>query len=158
MDIKELLTHRIGFLEESTNEDGFISDSSLLHNCLQYLNETKLTDTDDFNESYCLIESDYQQIKINAYIINESGERLQLFIVNQESLNPGAKDDEVIVTQKQIYEKLFSKAINFVRKSARNQLGDELQDSSPAKALSISLGSAEGLDNIDVVEDRKSVV
>jgi len=152
MELKELLTHRKEQLEESQNELGFISDSTFLANTLQYLNETKLTDTEDFNDAYCLIVSEYQQIKINAYTVNESGERLQIFIVNEESLSPSAADEEIIVTQKATYEKLFSKAINFVKRSVRKQLDNDLQDSSPSKPLSVSLGSPERLEEIDVVE------
>jgi len=152
MGIKELFAHRTALLDESVNDDGFISDSSFLARSMQYLNETKLTDTDDVNESYCLAIAEYQQIKINGYIINESGERLQLFIVNEESLSPSAPEDELVVSQRQVYDKLFSKALNFVRRSVRGQLEDHLQDSSPAKGLSISLGSPEYLDQIDVVE------
>lgn len=150
MDIKELLLRRKEMLEESMNEDGFISDSSFLNECMQYLNETKLTDTEDVNESYCVIDA--LQIKINAYVINESGERLQLFIVNEESLTPSANEEDLLISQKQVYERLFSKAANFVKKAGKSQLDEELQDSSPEKGLAIFLASAEGMENIDVVE------
>jgi hypothetical protein len=150
MNVHELRLHRDEILQDSVNEDGFISDSSFLNESMLYLNETKLTDTDNVNESYCVIDGLW--IKINGYVISESGERLQLFIVNEASLSPVGADAEILISQKQIYEKLFSKAINFVKKAGKSQLDEELQDSSPAKTLAVFLASVDGMENIDVVE------
>jgi len=150
MDINELRLHRDAMLRDSVNEDGFISDSSFLNESMQYLSETKLTDTDNINESYCVVDA--LQIKINGYVRSESGERLQLFIVNEVSLNPVSTDEEILISQQQIYEKLFSKAINFVRNAGQPALDEELQDSSAEKALAVFLASPDGMNRIDVVE------
>ena len=150
MEIKEFLLHRSLLLDESKDEDGFISESSFLETCLPYLNETKLIDTDNIDECYCYIES--QQVKINASIVNESSERLQLLVVNEEALSPTRSDDQLMVSQKAVYDKLFNRAVNFAKKSSKKQLDEYIQDSSSAKILSNSLATPTTLGEIDVIE------
>jgi hypothetical protein len=150
MEISEYFLHRSFLFDESKNEDGFISDSSFLTTCLPGLNETKLVDTEDFNESYCSNEK--EQIKINGYVINESGERLQIFLVNEQSLDLGRTEEELSISQKVYYDKHFNRAVNFVKKAIKKHLDNSLQDSSPAKALASFLSSTDGLEQIDVVE------
>jgi hypothetical protein len=150
MEITEYHNYRQQLLEDSKNEDGFISESEFMKVCLPSLNETKLTDTDECNECLCSVEND--QIRIDGYIRNESGERLQLFIVNEEALDLDKDTSQLSISQKTYYERHFTKALNFARKAIKKQLDDVVQDSSPARPLMSFLGSSEAMHDIDVIE------
>ena len=55
--------------------------------------------------------------KINSYVYNESGERLQLFILNDEYYDISKNITEVQVSQKHIYDRQFDKVLSFIKKS-----------------------------------------
>lgn len=150
MEIKEYFSYREQLLEDSKDSEGCIAESNFLRICMPNLNETKLTDSEDFNDCYTILDNDL--LKINGYSINESGERLQIFIVNDESLDLRRGMADLCVSQKAIYDKQFLRAVNFVKKSIKGQLNDAVQDSSPAKKLIQFLCSADGISQIDVIE------
>ena len=150
MEIKEYFTYREYLLDESKDEDGFISDSAFLNICLPALNETKLIDSESCNESFCVIEK--EQVRIDGYLVNESGERLQIFIINEDSIDLTSTAEALQISQKAYYEKYFNRALNFVKKAIKKQLENIVQDSSPARPVISFLGSSEAMDQIDVVE------
>lgn len=151
MEIQEYLNYRFDLLEETKDEDGFITDSAFINIVLPSLNDAKLIDSDDYNDCYFNHGSD--SIKINGYKINESEERLQLFIVNEESLVPDRSADELLISQKSYYDNLFLKATRFISKSIKKQLDDEVQEASPVKGLiNFISSSSAGLKQIDVIE------
>jgi hypothetical protein len=150
MNNNEYFNHRNFLLDESKDENGFISDSAFLNICLPNLSETKLTDTDEVNESFCTLDNDL--LRIDGYIINESGERLQVFILNDESIDLSKSGEELSISQKSYYDKLFNRAVNFIKKAIKRHLDDIVQDSSPAKALIAYLASSEGIEQIDIIE------
>ena len=137
-------------LENSRDNEGYISDADILDNCLTALNDTKYIDSTDVNNTYDPLEGG--SVKVNAYLYNESGERLQLFIVNEDSLNPKASEEQLMASQKAVYEKQFNRALAFVRKSVKKQLSALLHDGSPAGVLVHQLGNPDFLEQIDVVE------
>ncbi|RPD44281.1 abortive phage infection protein [Paracnuella aquatica] len=114
------------------------------------LNDAKLIETEECNDSFCTAEDG--QLKINGYTVNESGERLQIFIVNEDSIDIAADESKLLITQKAYYEKQFARAFRFVNKAFKKYLDDEIQDSSPSKALISFLASSAGAEQIDVVE------
>ena len=150
MELKELLLYREQLISESRDAEGYISDAGFLDICLPSLNETKFTDTSDVTPVFDPLENG--SVKVNAYCINESGERLQLFLVNEESLLPDLYEEQVMVSQKSAYEKQMTRALTFLKKSIKKQMGELLQDASPAGVLVQQLGASEFLDQIDVVE------
>lgn len=150
MELNELFTYRHQLLDDSKDAEGYLSDSGLLESALPWLNETKYIDNTDVTNIYCSL--DKGAIKANAYTLNESGERLQIFLINESSLDIEASDDEIMVSQKQVYEKQFIRAINFVKKSIKKQLDEYLQDADPAWVLVHQLGSSEFIDQIDAIE------
>lgn len=150
MELTEFTNYRKFLLDESKDENGFISASEFLSTCLPALNETKLIDSDGCNEAFCIVESD--NLRVDGYVINESGERLQVFIVNEEALNPSFVDGEQMISQKAVYEKYFSSALNFIKQAVKKKLDDQVQDSSPARPFISFLGSSEAMDQIDVIE------
>ena len=150
MELKELFLYRNQVLDDSRDADGYVSDAGFIETCLPWLNETKHTDTTDVNNTYDPLEGG--SLKVNAYVCNESGERLQLFLVNEESLNPDSTEEQIKVAQKAVYEKQFMRALTFVKKSVKKQINELLQDGSPAWVLVHQLGNAEFLEQIDVIE------
>jgi hypothetical protein len=150
MEIPEYFTYREYLLDESKDEDGFISDSAFLNICLPSLNETRLIDSESCNESFCVIEKEY--VRIDGYLVNESGERLQVFIINEDSIDLSSSAESLQISQKSYYEKHFNRALNFVKKAIKKQLENLVQDSSPARPIISFLGSSEAMDQIDVVE------
>ena len=150
MKLQELFSYRLQLLDESKDAEGYISDAGFLENCLSGLNETKYIDTTDVTDIYCMLDNG--AIKINAYTLNESEERLQVFIVNEDSLEPDASEESLIISQKAAYEKQFDRIITFIKKAIRRQFDNQLQDGSPAWVLVRQLASPEFIHQIDVIE------
>jgi hypothetical protein len=90
--------------------------------------------------------------EVNAYSINESGERLQLYLIDENSINLSASNDELMVSTKPVYESQFKRCTSFINKAIKGHLNDEIQDSSPVRPLVSSLSSSEGAQQFDVVE------
>lgn len=149
MEIQEYLKYRVDLLDESKDEDGFINESSFINNIIPLMLDAKLIDTEDFTETYYSTEIDSSTIKINGYIINDSGERLQLFILNDESISLNSKNLEISL--KEYYDNIFKKAINFTNKAIKGHLND-IQDIGAINALINQMSSSLGADQFDVVE------
>jgi hypothetical protein len=149
MEIQEYLKYRLDLLNESKDEDGFINESNFINSIIPSMLDAKLIDTEDFTETYYSTDIDNSQIKINGYIINDSGERLQLFILNEESISLETKNLEISL--KEYYDGVFKKAINFTNKSIKGHLND-IQDIGAINALINQMSSSLGADQFDVVE------
>lgn len=149
MEVQEYLKYRIDLLNESKDEDGFINESSFINNIIPLMLDAKLIDTEDFTETYYSTEIDNSAVKINGYIINDSGERLQLFIVNDESMSLDSKNLEISL--KENYDSIFKKATNFTNKAIKGHL-NEIQDIGSINALINQMSSSLGADQFDVIE------
>ena len=149
MEIQEYLKYRVDLLNESKDEDGFINESNFINNIIPSMLDAKLIDTEDFTETYYSTEIDGSPIKINGYIINDSGERLQLFILNEESISLNTTNLEVSL--KDYYEGIFKKATNFTNKAIKGYLND-IQDIGAINALINQMSSSLGADQFDVIE------
>lgn len=150
MEIEELLNYRIELLEESKDEDGFVLQSNLLSQVLPLMLESKLVDSEDYNEAYYIYEK--EKLKINGYAVNESGERLQLFIVDENSIHEGINSEKLLISIRNDYENQFKRVQRFISKGFKRQLNDNIQDSSPAKVLLEKISSKEGFEQFDVIE------
>jgi hypothetical protein len=150
MEIDEYLKYRADLLNESKDEDGFITESSFLNSVMPSMLEAKRVDSEDYNESYYIYIP--EKIKINGYSVNESGERLQLFIVNEESINLGGDESNLLVSLKTYYENQFMRAVRFIQIAHKGQITEGIQDSDGIKALLSQITSQEGLDQYDVIE------
>lgn len=150
MEISELLKYRIDLLEECQDDEKFISEQDFLTNVMPFLNDAKLVDSEDYND--CFHPSKVDNLKVNGYVINESGERLQIFLVDEVSIDVSTLEEDLLISQKSYYDQQFSKAFKFVNKSIKKHLDEDVQDSSPAKALVNFLSSTQGLEQIDVIE------
>lgn len=147
MNIEELLKYRKDVLENSIDEDGYISQLSVLENILPSLLETKLVESEVINT--VPPNSNYSVV---GYWENESGERLQLFLVDSDSMSIGAEDEEIIHSRKDHHNNLFKSGLEFVKKSIKRHLNDELQDSDPLAVLYHNLSTSTYIDQIDVIE------
>ncbi|OYU93537.1 MAG: abortive phage infection protein [Bacteroidetes bacterium B1(2017)] len=149
MEIQEYLKYRVDLLNESKDEDGFINESNFINSIIPSMLDAKLIDTEDFTETYYSTEIDGSPIKINGYIINDSGERLQLFILNDESISLDSKNLEISL--KEYYDGIFKKATNFTNKAIKGYLND-IQDIGAINALINQMSSSLGAEQFDVVE------
>jgi len=147
MNIEELLKFRKDLLENSIDEDGYTSPVSVLENTLPSLVETKLVESEVIN-----IIPPSSAYAVIGYWENESGERLQLFLMDVDSVSIDATEDNILHKRKDHHNTLFKLGLDFVKKSINRHLNDELQDSDPLAVLYQKLGSSNYIDQIDVVE------
>jgi len=150
MEISEYLKYRQELLNESKDEDGFISEASFINLVLPSMLEAKLIDSEECND--CYYKYDSEKFKLNGYLVNESGERLQLFILNEDSIDVMQSDDGLQISQKSYYDNQFSRTSKFISKAIKKNLDDEIQDSSPVKALIAQVSTSFGIDQFDVIE------
>jgi len=149
-DIEERLDFRSNLLDDSKDEEGFITQTDLLSEVIPSLLDAKLIDSEDYNEAYLDDKSD--NLKLNAYTVNASGERLQLFIIDESTIDETSKEDELLVSQKVDYENQFKRVDRIIKKAFNGQLFNSIQDSDKAKVLASKLESEEGFAEFDVIE------
>ena len=90
MILEEYFNYRNELLDQSKDDEGFIQENLILSQVLPSMLDAKLIDSEDFTNSY--FKSAADKLKINAYSINESGERLQLFLIDENSIVYGVKE------------------------------------------------------------------
>ncbi|WDE03707.1 AIPR family protein [Thalassomonas viridans] len=150
MEVSELYKYRQDVLDNSKDEDGFIEEQSVLSQVLPYLLDAKVVDTEECYETYGL--SDEDNWKINAYIVNDSTERLQLFVVDGDSIDESLEEEQLNVSIKADYEKQLKQGLRFFQKAVKGDFTNKLQDSSPVKALAHKISSETGIVQFDVIE------
>lgn len=150
MLIEEYINYRIELLDQSKDDEGFIQENLLLSQVLPSMLDAKLIDSEDFTNSY--FKSTADKLKINAYSINESGERLQLFLIDENSIDLTASQEDLLISNRASYESQFKRCTNFHNKTIKGHLNDEIQDSSPVRPLVSSISSSQGAQQFDVVE------
>lgn len=149
MEIQEFLKYRIDLLDEAKDDLGSINETNFINTVIPSMLDAKLIDSEDFTETYYPAIIDGVPIKINGYMINDSGERLQLFILNEESISLDSRDLEI--THKEYYDSIFKKAFNFVKLAINKNLKD-LQNVGAINALINHLSSPLGAEQFDVIE------
>ncbi len=149
-ELEEYFSIRKSLIDDSKDEEGFINQRMILEETLSYMTEAKLIDSEDFNDSYIHKEND--KLKLNAFTVNESGERLQLFLIDEDTIDECADDSSLCVSQKDLYEGQFKRATRFVARAIKGDLNHQLQDSDPVKVLTSKLSSQQGIEQFDVIE------
>jgi AIPR protein len=149
MEIKELINYRINLLENAKNEDEVLSESLFIECVLPSILDAKLIDSEEYTDSYFTTEIDKSNLKINGYLVNNSGERLQIIIVNNDSLLSNYENLEI--SQKEYYDAMFKSATNFVSKAIKGYL-NEIQDVGNINALIHQMSSYSGIEKFDVIE------
>jgi hypothetical protein len=150
MRIQELLNYRKDLLDTSKDDEGFVLQSQLLSQILPLMVDAKLLDSEDWNESYFLNKS--ENLKLNGYTINESSERLQLFIIDEVTIEINASEKDLQISTKSHYENQFKRVTKFLNKAIKGYLNDEVQDADPIRPLLSQLSSTTGAEQFDVVE------
>ena len=150
MILEEYFNYRNELLDQSKDDEGFIQENLILSQVLPSMLDAKLIDSEDFTNSY--FKSAADKLKINAYSINESGERLQLFLIDENSIDLNASQDDLLISTRSSYESQFKRCANFHNKAIKGHLNDEIQDSSPVRPLVSSVSSSQGAQQFDVVE------
>lgn len=150
MKIQELLNYRKELLDISKDEEGFVQQTQLLSQILPLMVDAKLLDSEDWNESYFLNPA--ENLKINGYSVNESSERLQLFTVDETSIDLAASDKELQISTKGSYDYQFKRVTRFLNKAIKGYLNDEVQDADPIRPLLSHLSSSSGAEQFDVIE------
>lgn len=149
-EIEERLNFRTDLLDDAKDDEGFITQSNLLSQVIPSMLDAKLVDSEDYNESY--LNDKHDNLKLNAYSVNASGERLQLFIIDESTIDETSKDDELLISQKSDYESQFKRVDKIIKKAFNGQLFTSIQDSDKAKVLASKLESIEGFKEFDVIE------
>ena len=150
MEIEEFLKFRKNLLREAFDSEGFVNQNQFMTQTLPLMYDAKLIDSEECNESYYVYNED--NLKINGYAVNDSGERLQLFLVDEAKIDLAAKAESLSISTKAYYESQFKRATRFVNKAIKGHLNDELQLSSPVRALIAKMASSEGTEQFDVIE------
>ncbi|MGB3724796.1 MAG: AIPR family protein [Glaciecola sp.] len=147
MQIDDAKIARDDILNASLDDDGFVEQSVILDEIMPLLLETKVVDSEDISHAYYV--SPDNKIKVNGYSINNTGERLQLFIVDESFLN--LNSEEYLISQRNVYEEQFKRAVRFVSSALQQKL-ENIQESEPIRPLTSKLASEEGFVQFDVVE------
>jgi len=150
MEIDDYFFCRKNILEDSCDEFGFISEQQVLNQVLPLMLDAKLLDSEDFNDSYFLSEP--ENIKTNAYVINESGERLQIFIVNEDTIDENIILDDLKISERSYYENQFKRVMRLLSESIKGRFNNRLQDSDPAKTLVNHLSTEDSIEQFDTIE------
>lgn len=151
MEVNELFKYRQDILDASKDDDEFIRQEPVLAELLPYMLDAKLVDSEDVTPSY--FSPGYDSLKVNAYTVNDSKERLQLFIINDESIDESISEDDLCISLRADYGKQFKKVTKFLNLSIKGDLNNKVQDSDGVvKSLIAKLNSNEGIEQFDVIE------
>src|ERR1700756_892581 len=150
MIIQEYLNYRKDLLDGAKDDEGFVQQSLLLSQILPSMVDAKLLDSEDWNDCYFSNAADH--LKINGYTVNESSERLQLFIVDEGSIDISASETNLLVSTKGHYDSQFKRVTKFLNKAIKGGLNDEIQDADPVRPLISQISSSVGADQFDVME------
>ncbi|PSL34882.1 AIPR family protein [Chitinophaga ginsengisoli] len=144
MTLNELISFSGTLISNITSEDNNINRKALLDYVLPALSQSRLTDSDEMSESF--FQREKEKVEIDGYMINETQERLQLFL--SDLVLP---EGDLLIARKEYYTSLFAKASNFFIKAVKHQF-ENVQSSDPAAVIIKSLETPEFQDQIDVVE------
>lgn len=150
MEIDDFFSYRANLLDDSRDDFGFISEQLILSQILPMMLDAKLVDSEDYNECYFFPSA--ENLKINAYSINDTGERLQIFLVDENSVDDSKNAKELYVSVVSEYSNQIKRAIKFVTFAISGKLNEQIQDSDPIRALVSKLSSSEGIEQFDVIE------
>lgn len=84
------------------------------------------------------------------YTINESGERLQLFLVDETKMQEQISDEDFFVSNRSDYESQLKRGTRLIPLAIKGRLEHQLSD--PIGVLTTQLSSIEGIQQFDVIE------
>ena len=101
--VNELIQLREDILSSSKGQDGFIDEQLVLTEALELMFDAKLVDSQDFNDTFFKLNE--PSTKLNGYAINESQERLQIFLVAEDFTREDLEQEDALIYEKGVYEK-----------------------------------------------------
>ena len=150
MTLKEILKNRTEFLETCRDDFEFVTEFNAVTQMLPFMLDSKLVDSAEFNESFLISSS--EGLKLNSYSVSETGERLQLVLVDESTIKENVEDEEILVSERSVYEGQLNRGVKFLKSAIKGGVKGQLQDSDPCMALVNKLSLASGLAHFDVVE------
>lgn len=149
MSIEDCLTHRSEFLEQTLDEFGFVTQDRVVSEMLPYMLDSKLVDSEQFEDAFLDLPA---PLKLNSYSVSETGERLQLVLVDESKTNEKMPEVDLLVSERAGYESQLNRCLKFLKAAINGALKNQLQDSHPCMVLVDKLSSASGIEQFDVVE------
>ena len=149
MNVSELLVHRADLLEEARDGHGFIDEQRVLEEMLPHMLDSKLVDSEEINHALISFQ---EGLKLNGYSVNETGERLQIFILDESTIEDQVPEDKLLISERSHYEAQLNRSVKLVREAIVGSLLDKLQDSDPSAALINQLADPLRLKAFDVIE------
>ena len=149
MNVAEMLDNRADLLEEARDEHGFVDEHRVLQQMLPHMLDSKLIDSEEIEYAYATPE---EGLKSNGYAVNETGERLQVFIVDESTIQEQDAEDRLLVSERSRYETQLNRAVKLVKQAIGGSLSDKLQASDRSSALINQLSDPLRLEAFDVIE------
>ncbi|MDB2553960.1 AIPR family protein [Porticoccaceae bacterium] len=149
MSIGDCLTHRSEFLEQARDEFGFVTQDLVVSEMLPYMLDSKLIDSEQFEDAFLDIPA---PLKLNSYSVSETGERLQLVLVDESKTDERISEADLLVSERANYDNQLNRCFKFLKAAINGTLKNQLQDSHPCMVLVDKLSSASGIEQFDVVE------
>ncbi|NPA07856.1 MAG: AIPR family protein [Chlorobi bacterium] len=152
MNIYELKKYR-GQLFSDLSEDNSVTENDFIEYSLDILLDSKLIDNKSNNDSYISSFSESlgnkTYFKINSYIRSETGERLQIFIVDEDGLF--FSDNESLQSTQEYYNSKFKLCENFINLAFKKKINN-ISDQGQINALLNYMGSSDGMHEIDAID------
>lgn len=146
MAVSDLVEYNQLYIDQLTTEDNTIDRYRLLDNVLPSLNEFNFTESENYSPAFFSLPS--ENVEVDGYLINDKGDRLQLFLTN---LILPKVDNEILIKKVDYYKNLFARLRNFIRKALNNNLAG-IQESDPCAVLVKLCSSVDFVDKINFIE------
>lgn len=143
-ELEKIFNLRNDIIEKSILNDT-LSEEGIFETILPNLVESKIIETPEVQ--YAPFFQD--DMKINAYDINSTGERLLIFTLNTNSLDISLNMDNMLISSKSYYEHIFKMSRTFIDKAIKKHINP------PADISGIiisKLASSTFINDIDVIE------
>lgn len=150
MELGDYFSYRKNLLDDAKDNFDFISEQTILNQVLPIMLDAKLVDSEDYNDCYFYSKED--NLKINAYAVNDTGERLQIFIIDENSIDLNKSDQELYVSVMSDYQNQIKRSIKFISYAISGKLNDQIQDADPTRVIVSKLTSAAGIEQFDTIE------
>ena len=120
----------------------------VLTEALQLMFDAKLVDSEAYEDTYFKSgENNTNSTDMQSMSLK----RVQIFLVVEDFTKEGLEEEDVLVSEKSIYEKQLKRAIRFVKNLWGTQ-AEKIQLNDGAKLLSSYLNSEDGVYKTDAIE------
>lgn len=143
-ELEKIFNLRNDIIEKSIFNDT-LSEEGIFETILPNLVESKIIETPEVQYAHFFQD----EMKINAYDINSTGERLLIFVLNTKSLDISLNLNDVLISSKSDYDHIFKMSRTFIDKAIKKHITPP----SDISGIIISkLASSTFINDIDVIE------